>query len=137
MYDLGDAYRANRGAEAMQFMWPHRTLIDQGVPAPGHSDAAVCRFNPFTALWSMVTRRSDGGQSLDAREAITVAEALRAYTVLGAFSGREEKHKGSLEPGKLADFAILDRDIFAIPPDTIRDVRVTRSFVGGVELYSA
>jgi hypothetical protein len=137
MYDLGDAYRANRGAQAMRFMWPHRTLIDQGVPAPGHSDAAVCRFDPFTALWSMVTRRSDSGQSLDEREAITVEEALRAYTTLGAYSGREETVKGSLEPGKLADFAVLDRDIFAIPSDAIRDVRVTRTFVGGVELYRA
>lgn len=137
MYDLGDAYRANRGEAAMRWMWPHRTLIDQGVPAPGHSDAAVCRFDPFTALWSMVTRRSDSGQSLDAREAITVEEALRAYTVLGAYSGREETFKGSLEVGKLADFAVLDRDIFTIPGEAIREVKVTRTFVGGTEAYSA
>jgi len=136
MYDLGDAYRANRGEVAMQFMWPHRTLIEHGVPAPGHSDSAVCHPNPFRAIWSMVNRKSDSGQSLDAREAIGVAEAIRAYTVLGAWSGREETIKGSLEPGKLADFAVLDRDVFAIPKEELRDVRVTRCFVGGVERYS-
>jgi hypothetical protein len=136
MYDLGDAYRANRGAAAMRYMWPHRSLIDRGVPAPGHSDAAVCRFDPFAAMWSMVNRKSESGQSLDASEAVTVTEALQAYTVLGAFSGREENMKGSLEPGKLADFAVLDRDLFAIPPEEIREVRVLRTFVGGAERWS-
>ena len=60
----------------MRWMWPHRSLIDAGIPAPGHSDFAVCRVNPWTAMWSMVARRSESGRSLDAREAITVAEAL-------------------------------------------------------------
>lgn len=137
MYDLGDAYRANRGEEAMRWMWPHRTLIDQGIPAPGHSDAAVCRVEPFAAMYAMVTRKSDSGQSLDAREAVTVTEALHAYTTLGAYSGREEAVKGSLEIGKLADLAVLDRDLFAIPAEEIRAVRVRQTFVGGVERFHA
>jgi predicted amidohydrolase YtcJ len=137
MYDLGDAYIANRGADAMRFMWPHRSLIDRGIPAPGHSDAAVCQFNPFLALWSMVNRRTGTGRSLDPREAVTVEEALRAYTVLGAYAGREESVKGTLAPGTLADFVVLDRDLFTIPPEAIRDVRVERTYVGGVERYRA
>ena len=137
MHDLGDAYIANRGADAMRHMWPHRTLIDHGVPAPGHSDAAVCQFNPFLALWSMVNRKTATGQSLDAREAVTPTEALRAYTILGAWSGREEAVKGSLEVGKVADFAILDRDYFTIDPDDIRDVRVLATYVDGVCRYRA
>jgi hypothetical protein len=136
MYDLGDAYRANRGEAAMRFMWPHRTLIDRGVPAPGHSDAAVCQMNPFLAMWSMVNRRSDTGASLDAREAVSFAEALRAYTWLGAWSGREEQVKGSLEAGKLADFVILERDPFAIPAEEIRAVRPLATYVGGVERFA-
>jgi len=137
MYDLGDAYAANRGQEAMRWMWPHRTLIDQGIAAPGHSDFAVCSMNPWTAMWSMVTRKSDSGRSLDAREVITVAEALRAYTWLGAYSGREEHEKGSLEPGKLADFVVLDRDIFAMPAEGLRDTRALATWVGGVEAWRA
>jgi predicted amidohydrolase YtcJ len=137
MYDLGDAYIANRGADAMRFMWPHRTLIDRGIPAPGHSDAAVCQFNPFLALWCMVNRTTGTGRSLDPREAVTAEEALRAYTVLGAYAGREETVKGTLAPGKLADFAVLDRDLFTIPAEEIRHVRVERTYVGGVERYRA
>ena len=135
MYELGDAYRANRGAEAMKWMWPHRSLVDRGVPAPGHSDAWVCTPNPFTAIWAMVNRKTDTGQSLDEREAVTVTEALRAYTVLGAFSGREEHVKGTLEPGKLADLAVLDRDLFTIPSEEIRELRVDMTIVGGTLRY--
>lgn len=137
MHDLGDAYIANRGEAAMRHMWPHRTLIDRGVPAPGHSDAAVCQFNPFLALWSMVNRKTATGRSLDAREAVSATEALRAYTLLGAWSGREENVKGSLEPGKVADFAILDRDYFTIDPGDIRNVRVLSTYVDGVCRYRA
>jgi predicted amidohydrolase YtcJ len=135
MYELGDAYRANRGADAMRWMWPHRTLIDRGVAAPGHSDAWVCSPNPFTAMWSMVNRKTDSGQSLDASQAVSATEALRAYTTLGAFAGREEHIKGTLEPGKLADVAVLDRNFFTVPADEIRDVQVDMSIVGGVVRY--
>jgi predicted amidohydrolase YtcJ len=135
MYELGDAYRSNRGADAMRWMWPHRTLIDRGIPAPGHSDAWVCSPNPFTAMWSMVNRKTDSGQSLDESQAVSASEALRAYTTLGAFAGREENIKGSLEPGKLADVAVLDRDFFTIPVHEIREVRVDMTIVGGVVRY--
>ena len=137
MYDLGDAYADNRGDRAMRWMWPHRSLIDAGIPAPGHSDFAVCRVNPWTAMWSMVARKSESGRSLDAREAITVPEALNAYTWLGAFSGREEHEKGSLEIGKLADFVVLDRDVLAGPVDALRETRVLSTWVGGVEAWRA
>ncbi|MCH9672351.1 MAG: amidohydrolase [Gammaproteobacteria bacterium] len=135
MYELGDAYVANRGSDAMRWMWPHRTLIDEGIPAPGHSDAWVCSPNPFTAMWSMVNRKTDRGTSLDAREAVSPTEALRAYTTLGAFSGREEQHKGSLEIGKLADIAVLDRDLFSIAHDDIREIKVDVTIVGGEVKY--
>ena len=135
MYELGDAYRANRGEDAMHWMWPHRSLIDRGIPAPGHSDAWVCSPNPFTAMWSMVNRKTDSGQSLHQSQAVSATEALRAYTTLGAFAGREEHIKGTLEPGKLADVAGLDRNFFTIPADEIRDVRVDMTIVGGVVRY--
>jgi hypothetical protein len=135
MYELGDAYRCNRGADAMRWMWPHRSLIDGGVAAPGHSDAWVCSPNPFTAMWSMVNRKTDSGQSLDPSQAVSITEALRAYTALGAYAGREEHIKGTLEPGKLADIAVLDRDIFTIDSDEIRDVQVDMTIVGGVIRY--
>jgi len=137
MDELGEAYAANRGQEAMRWMWPHRSLIDAGVPAPGHSDFAVCRVSPWTALGAMVTRRTTTGADLDAREAITALEALRAYTTLGAWAQREEHEKGSLEIGKLADLAMLDRDVLTIDPIGIAGTRVVATVVGGVERHRA
>lgn len=135
MYDLGDAYIANRGAEAMAHMWPHRSLIDAGVPAPGHSDAMIVRANPFTALYAMVARRTDTGGDLDASQAVTRQEALAAYTTLGAWSGREEADKGSLDVGKLADVVVLDRDYFACPVEEIAQVEVDLTVIGGEVLH--
>ena len=135
MYDLGDAYRANRGVEAMAHMWPHRSLIDAGVPAPGHSDAMICQANPFLAMWSMVNRTSDTGGDLDKSQAVTPVEALHAYTTLAAWSGREEAVKGSLEVGKVADIAVLDRDYFTIPAEEIRNVQVDITVLGGQILF--
>jgi hypothetical protein len=85
----------------------------------------------------MVNRRTESGASLDAREAITVGEALDAYTRLGAWSGREEREKGTLAIGKLADFAVLDRDVLATPAEALRDTRVLATWVGGVEAWRA
>jgi predicted amidohydrolase YtcJ len=129
MDELGEAYAANRGRDAMRWMWPHRSLIDAGVPAPGHSDFAVCRVSPWTALGAMVTRRTTGGTDLDQREAITPIEALHAYTTLGAWAQREEHEKGSLEIGKLADLIVLDRDV--LTGEDIAGTQVLATVVGG------
>ena len=135
MFELGDAYRANRGADAMVDMWPHRSLIDAGVPAPGHSDAMICKANPFTALHAMVNRETDTDGDLDKRQAVTPLEALRAYTWLGAYAGREEHLKGSIEIGKLADLAVLDRDLLKIDPSGIKDIKVDMTVLGGAVVF--
>ena len=137
MWELGDAYIANRGQAAMRHMWPHRTLIDEGIPAPGHSDFAVCSMNPWTAIHAMVNRETDTGGDLSRDEAVTVAEVLAAYTTLGAWSGREEASKGALTIGRLADVAVLDRDPFAIDPAGLKDVRTRATFVGGERRFTA
>ncbi|MEO1089377.1 MAG: amidohydrolase [Pseudomonadota bacterium] len=137
MAPLGDAYIANRGADAMRFMWPHRTLIDAGLMAPGHSDAPVCSSNPFHAMQALVTRKTDTGGDLGGSEAITTQEALQCYTTLGAWCAREEHEKGSLAVGKLADIAVLDRDLLQTPPEEIRDTRVALTMVGGRVVHRA
>lgn len=135
LHDLGDLYVRNRGQAAMNSMFRHRTYIDNGIPAAGHSDNPVCTVNPFKAMWSMVTRTSMMGDDGGKDEAISVEEALRAYTVLGAWAGREEHIKGSLRPGMLADIAVLDRDIFTVEPDAIKDTRVTATILDGRVVY--
>lgn len=135
-YDLGDAYIRNRGAEAMRHMWPHRTMNDAGIIAPGHSDAPVCHPNPMRGIHSMVNRRTASGADLCQDEAVSVYEALQAYTFLGAYAGKEEHLKGTLAPGMLADFAVLEEDVFAIAPDRLDQVRVAETHVGGRRIFA-
>ena len=137
LYDLGDAYRANRGEEEMRWMWPHRTLIDRGIPAPAHSDCPVCSPNPWLGIYGLVTRKSSGGQVLYADEGITPMEAIRAYTIDGAYSAWEEETKGSVEPGKVADLVVVDRDPMTIPHEELKDIRTVMTVVDGKIVYRA
>jgi len=134
-YDLGDAYRRNRGADAMKYMWPHRSMIDAGVVAPGHSDSPVCHPNPMRGIHAMVNRRTSSGADLDISEAVSVYEAVAAYTTLGAFAGKEEHLKGDLGIGKLADFVVLEDDIFAVDPKDLASVRVAETYVAARPTY--
>ncbi len=137
LHDLGDAYKANRGEEEMRWMWPHRTLIDQGIPAPGHSDCPVCSPNPWLGIYGLVTRKSSGGEVLYADEGITPLEAIKAYTIDGAYSAWEEKTKGSIEPGKMADLIVVDRDPMTIPREELRDIKTVMTVVNGKIVYRA
>jgi len=135
LHDLGDAYKANRGEEEMRWMWPHRTLIDQGIPAPAHSDCPVCSPNPWLGIYGLVTRKTSSGDVLYAEEGITPLEAIKAYTVDGAYAAWEEDVKGSIEPGKLADLVVLDRDPLSILPDDLKNVKTAMTVVGGRIVY--
>jgi predicted amidohydrolase YtcJ len=136
-HDLGDAYKANRGEEAMRYMWPHRTLIDRGIPAPGHSDASICDANPWLAIYSMVTRKTSSGDVLYASEGVMPLEAIRAYSIDGAYAAWEEDIKGTIEPGKLADMVVIDRDPTGIEPDDIMNVKNLMTIVAGKIVYEA
>ena len=82
-----------------------------------------------------MTRTSYTGEVVGADQAIPVAEALRLYTINGAYASFEENIKGSIEPGKLADMAVLDRDILSIPAEEIKDMQVEMTIVGGEVVY--
>ena len=131
LYDLGDAYKANRGKEQMRWMWPHRTLIDKGIPAPGHSDCPVCSPNPWYGIYALVTRKTSSGDTLYSGEGITSMEAIRAYTIDGAYSAWEENIKGSIETGKLADLIVIDRDPLLIDHDDLKNVTTLLTMVNG------
>ena len=87
--------------------------------------------NPFVSLYALVTRKNNLGHPVAADQAITRDEALRAYTTAGAWLTREERLKGTITPGKLADLAVLDRDYLAVPAEEIRDLQAEMTFVGG------
>jgi len=127
----------NYGDEKMQSMFAHKSFLDAGIRVPGASDYGPGPFEPLMALQSMVTRRDFRGKVWGANQRITVDQALAVATINGAYASYEEKVKGSITAGKLADFVMLEKDPHDVPPDTIKDITVVRTVTGGRTVYSA
>ena len=96
-----------------------------------HNDTSVTPVNPIMLVWTAVNRLTSSGKMLGKDEAIPVMDALRAVTSEAAWQNFEENERGSIEPGKLADFVILDRNPLTIPPMEIRDLHVLETIIGG------
>ena len=115
-----------------------RRMLDAGVVLANGSDFPVELSNPFHGLYASVTRQGrdgepDGGWYAD--QALTRAEALHSFTLAAAYAARQEDRLGSLEPGKWADFIIIDRNYFTIPASEIDDIVVLETWVGGRQAY--
>ena len=119
------------------YIW--RTLIDQGNVVPNGSDGPVESHNPFLGMYCAVTRKDELGLpegGWHPEEAMTREEALRSFTTWAAWAAFEEDLKGSIEPGKLADFILVDRDMMTCPADEIKDVQVLQTVLGGETVYT-
>ncbi|HEX8831679.1 MAG TPA: amidohydrolase family protein, partial [Longimicrobium sp.] len=126
------------GPERAKGTYAFRTLLDGGATLAFGSDWFVAPPTPLEGIYAAVTRRTlddkhPGGWVPEQK--ITVEEALRAYTSGAAFGLFQEREKGTLEPGKLADWVLIDRDLRTIAPETIRDARVLMTVVGGEVVY--
>jgi predicted amidohydrolase YtcJ len=111
-----------------------RSLIDSGARLAFGSDWFVAPPAPLEGIYAAVTRRTLDDRNPDGwvpAQKIGVEEALRAYTMNGAYASFDDKVKGSLERGKLADLVLIDRDLTRISPETIRDAHVVMTVVGG------
>ncbi len=126
------------GPQRIKGAYAWRTLIDQGNVVPNGTDSPVESYNPFLSMYCAVTRMDERGQPEGGwypQEAMTREEALRSYTVWGAYAGFEEHLKGSIEAGKLADFVVIDRDYLDCPAEEIKDIQVLQTVVGGETVY--
>ncbi|WP_193161748.1 amidohydrolase [Microbulbifer hainanensis] len=115
-----------------------RTFLDQGTPLAAGSDFPVEPVNPFLGIHAAVTRQNTRDQppgGWRAQESISLAEALRAFTLGAAYAAHQEHVLGNLLPGKAADFVLLDRDLFAIDPHTLWKTRVLETWVAGEKVY--
>jgi predicted amidohydrolase YtcJ len=115
-----------------------RRMLDAGVVLANGSDFPVELSNPFHGLYATVTRQGRDGEPEGgwyADQALTRAEALLSFTLAAAYAARQEDRLGSLEPGKWADFIIIDRDYFTIPASEIDDIVVLETWVGGHQAY--
>jgi hypothetical protein len=91
----------------------------------------------MVVLWTAVNRVSRGGEVIGPDQRVTPLEALKAITINAAHQYFEEKSKGSLEPGKLADLVILDKNPLKVDPMTIKDIKVVETFKEGKSIYKA
>ncbi len=123
------------GDAKMQWMFAHRSFLDAGIRVPGASDYGPGPFEPLMAIQSMVTRRDYRGKEWGANQKVSVDEALRIATLHGAYASYEEKTKGTITAGKLADLVMLDKDPHDVDPLAIKDIKVVRTVVGGRTVY--
>jgi predicted amidohydrolase YtcJ len=133
IWEHGDKME-NYGAWRWNWMHPARSLIDLGIPMAGHSDDPVSLSDPLLRIQDMVTRTSAEGKVYGAKQRITVEEALRAWTLGGAFASFEEDREGSITGGKLADFVVLSADPTQVASERIRHIAVEKTFIGGKEI---
>ena len=131
------------GPVRMHDFEPFRALLDAGVIVAGGSDhmvgfdsrTAINPFNPFLGMWMAITRKMADGTVLGPDQTVTRQEALRMWTLSGAWLTFEEKLKGSIEPGKLADLVVISKDFLNCPVDEIKDIEALITVAGGRVTY--
>jgi len=129
--ELGDGMIRALGVDRVAHCYRGRSLLEAGIELPASSDRPVVDGAPLRGIHDMVNRRTDTGQEFAPQEAITAEQALRAYTYGSAHAAFLETQMGSIEAGKLADFAVLSEDLTAIAPERIRDIEVLSTVVDG------
>ncbi len=120
----------------ISMMFAHRSFLDHGIPVGGSSDNPCATQDPLMAIRTMVTRLSADGEVLGPEQRVSPQDAIRIYTMGSAYASFEEGSKGSIEPGKLADFVVLSKDPTAVPPESIHEIAVEKTYVDGREVYS-
>lgn len=132
------------GKERASRIDPMKSALREGVVTVAHSDAPIAAIGdplfgaePLFGIWCAVNRKTRGGMLLGPEERITPMEGIRAYTINAAYASFEEKIKGSIEPGKLADFVILSENPCEVDPWEIRNIKVEWTIIGGETVYQA
>jgi predicted amidohydrolase YtcJ len=138
--DTLNIWARNIGPERATRPWVWRSIQDKGGALAFGSDWPVVTLNPWRGVQTAVTRQTKEGEPAGGfvpQQRLSVEDAVRAYTLGAAFAGRREKSEGSIEAGKLADFIIVDRDLFKIKPSEIGKTEVLMTVVGGKIVYEA
>ncbi len=128
------------GPKRLAGAYAWRKLLDSGARIAAGSDFPVELANPFHGLYAAITRKTRDGQPEGGwlpKERMSMEEALRAFTLDAAYAAFQEKRLGSLEPGKQADFILIDTDPFNSPPEALLQTRVLQTWVGGRLVYSS
>jgi len=135
---FGDGLRKQMGEEIANRTFPIKSFLNRGIPVAFSSDVpATMVFEPFWGFIGAVTRRTRSGNALVPSEAITMKEALRAYTHTAAYAAFEEKVKGSIEEGKFADLAVWEQNLYTVQPEPekLKELKVLMTILNGKIVY--
>ena len=144
LYLDGTTLRQHFGLDRLAYFHPYRTLFEQNVTVGGGTDhmqkigslRSINPYNPFLGMWITLVRQPRGSDApLHPEQNLTREQAIRLYTINNAFLTFEEERKGSLEPGKFADFIVIDRDILTCPVEQVKDIQVEATYLGGTRVY--
>jgi len=125
------------GEDLMKRSMAFRSFLDSGIQVAAGSDFSPGPFAPLMGIQGMVTRTGWNGETWGANQRISVEEALRINTINGAYNSHEEAIKGSITPGKLADFVVLADDPHTVDQAKIKDIEIVRTVTGGSTVYQA
>jgi predicted amidohydrolase YtcJ len=137
-YDDGRWAERKIGKERARTTYAFKSLLAAGAVLAFGSDWTVAPLDPVSGIYAAVTRATSDGKNPGGwipEEKISVEQAVRGYTTGGAYAEFAENEKGTIETGKLADLVVLDKDLFALPADRLRDARVVMTVVGGKVVY--
>ena len=138
--DDGRWAEARIGHDRASRTYAFKTFEEHGVRLAFGTDWPVVRLDPLLTLYAAVTRATLDGKQPNGwfpEQRISIQDAIAAYTLGSAYAEFQERDKGSIEPGKLADMVLLDRDVLSIPPAQIRDAHVITTWLGGKEIYAS
>jgi len=131
LYQRAEINREHIGTERAYLAARYRTLLDAGIPTTMHSDTPIGPAKPLEWVWIAVNRFGQSGQTLAPAERITINEAMRMITIDAAYSLGIDDLIGSIEPGKFADFTVLEQDPYQSTPEKLRDIQIWGTVVGG------
>ncbi len=123
------------GPERAARMSPTASAVERGLVYTLHADTPVVPMEPMRVVWAAVNRLSSCGRVIGEAQRISVVEALKGVTLYAAYQSFEEDLKGTIEPGKLADLVVLDRNPLDVPPLDLDDIEVLRTIVGGRTVF--
>lgn len=136
-YHWGDTHLQNLGKGRADYISPAHSTLKKGIPFTFHQDTPVLLPDMLETIWCAVTRKTKSGKLLAQSECITPYQALCAVTKNAAYAYFEEKEKGTLEPGKLADLILLDANPLTVPVDDIKNITILQTIKSGHTVYKA
>jgi predicted amidohydrolase YtcJ len=134
-FEFGESYIHNYG-ERTNYMYAAKQLIDQGIIVTAGSDAPITTANPFVSMYMAQERVTKRGTPFGQEQRVTLHDAIKMYTINAAYASKEEDIKGSIEPGKLADLAVLNTSILDRPAEDLLNVEVEMTILDGKIVYS-